>query len=281
MVEKKIMGSLYLNGLPMIPSSLCQSDTTISIGDTTPGRELQWVPDGDRLIADRCICFNVSWQQLNKQGLVFGTPVVIDRQQYMCRCLKVGKTQAADRCVCTNVSWNDLDQLGFVTGWPVRIDRKSYLCRCLHVGVDREESSEWDDLLDRTGNKDEVWHWKAQLFWGQEALDTLPSFNIIRGGKSSRRFEAVVSIVNIVYIGFRPILEPLPPPLSDLSAFAGKKIRVYGPKGKDIIGVLVSADEYDLILKDAVFQHGYYDWVAKDGKRIIANRNSVSFVQET
>lgn len=237
MVEKKIMGSLYSDGLPMILSSLCQSNTTISIGDTAPGRELQWVPDGDRLIANRCICFNVSWQQLNKQGLVFGTPVAIDGQLYMCRCLKVGKTQ----------------------GFP----------------------NEWDDLLDRIGNKDEVWHWKGQLFWGQEVLDTLPSFNIVRGGKSSRHFEAIVSIANTVSIGFRPILEPLPPPPSDLSVFTGKKIRVYGPKGEDIIGVLLSADEYDLILKDAVFQAGQYDWVAKDGIRTIANRDIVSFVQET
>lgn len=237
MGNKKNLGSLYLDGLPMVPSSLCMSNTTITVGDTVPMRELQWVPDGDRLIADRCICLNVSWQQLNRQGLIFGTPMIIDGQPYMCRCLKVGTKQG--------------------------------------------DPNEWDDLLNRIGRKDEVWHWRGQQFWGQEIVDSLPSAGIVRGGKSSRDLRLAISAISMKAIGFRPILEPLSPLPSDLSGFVGKRIRVYGPSGKDIIGLLVSADEYDLVLENPVFKPGEYNWAISDGGRAIANRRSISFVKET
>lgn len=38
---------------------------------------------------------NVSWEQLDSQGLVFGTPVQIDGQFYLFRCLKVGAKKDA------------------------------------------------------------------------------------------------------------------------------------------------------------------------------------------
>lgn len=236
MVQKKAMGSLYLDDQLMIPSSLCMSNTTIRIGDTVPGKELMWIPDGKRLIADRCVCLNVNWKQLDRQGLVFGTPMVVDGQTYMCRCLK--------------------------------------------VGAGRDEPNEWDDLLNRIGNKDALWHWKNQKFWGQELVDGVPLAAIVRGGKTSRAFEMAVPGVSLMNLGFRPVLEPVSPLPSNLSGFVGKRIRVYGPGGKDIIGLLVSTDEYDLVLENPVFRPGQYNWVISDGSRAIANRNRVSFVQE-
>lgn len=236
MEEKKTMGSLYLDDLPAPPSALCMNNTTIRIGDTVPGKELLWVPDGNRLIADRCICLNVNWRQLNQQGLVFGTPMVVDGRAYMCRCLRVGPV------------WG--------------------------------EPNEWDDLLDRIGNKDALWHWKSQKFWGQESVGGVSLAAVVRGGKTSRALEMVVNSVSFMNLGFRPILESISPLPSDLSGFVGKRIRVYGPSGRDIIGLLVSADEYDLVLENPVFRPGQYNWVISDGSRAIANKNSVSFVQE-
>ena len=144
MVEKKTMGSLYLDDLPAVPSTLCMSNTTIRIGDTVPGKELMWVPDGKRLILARCCCLNVNWKQLDQQGLVFGTPMVVDGQTYVCRCLK--------------------------------------------VGAGKDEPNEWDDLLNRLGNKDALWHWKNQKFWGQEFVAGVSLAAIVRGGKTSRDF---------------------------------------------------------------------------------------------
>ena len=134
--------------------------------------------------------------------------------------------------------------------------------------------------LNRLGNKDALWHWKNQKFWGQELVDGVPLAAIVRGGKTSRAFEMAVPGVSLMNLGFRPVLEPVSPLPSNLSGFVGKRIRVYGPGGKDIIGLLVSTDEYDLVLENPVFRPGQYNWVISDGSRAIANRNSVSFMQE-
>lgn len=61
---------------------------------------------------------NVSWEQLDSQGLVFGTPVQIDGQFYLCRCLKVGAEDgvpnewdtALDEAGENNMVWNWTNQ---------------------------------------------------------------------------------------------------------------------------------------------------------------------------
>ena len=83
------LGSIYFDGNPVAPGSALDGQQ-FSIGDTRPGKELQWVQDGRLLVADRCICVNISWDNLNKMGFVFGTLVVVDNNSYLCRCLKVG-----------------------------------------------------------------------------------------------------------------------------------------------------------------------------------------------
>lgn len=85
------LGSIYFDGDPVDPGSALDGQQ-FSIGDTHPGKELQWVQDGDLLVANRCICVNISWDKLNQMGFVFGALVVIDNESYLCRCLKVGET---------------------------------------------------------------------------------------------------------------------------------------------------------------------------------------------
>ena len=86
------LGTMYFDGSPADPGARFDKKT-LSIGGTLPGWELQWVKDGDRLIADRCICTTVSWHQLDCWGFVFGKLVYIDRNPYVCRCLRVGNTE--------------------------------------------------------------------------------------------------------------------------------------------------------------------------------------------
>lgn len=85
-------GTMYFDGSPADPGARFDKKT-LSIGGTLPGWELPWVKDGDRLIADRCICTTVSWHQLDCWGFVFGKLVYIDRNPYVCRCLRVGNTE--------------------------------------------------------------------------------------------------------------------------------------------------------------------------------------------
>lgn len=90
MAEIIKLGTLYFDGMPQDVGTP-YSDGTISFGNTVPTREIQWVKmKNGSLIADRCVCIEISWEQLHEKGFVFGTPVTVDGETYLCRCLRVG-----------------------------------------------------------------------------------------------------------------------------------------------------------------------------------------------
>lgn len=93
-------GSIYLGDMPQrIPQNPCiRGDipqyiptSPIRIGQTAEGRRIPWVkPDGmNLLIADRVLLADISWQQLQSAGLIYGTRVEIDGQRFVCRSLSV------------------------------------------------------------------------------------------------------------------------------------------------------------------------------------------------
>lgn len=93
-MEKILIGSIYLNGIAQMPWFDYDGSADISFGDTVPGRELQWVKlKNGLLIADRCVCTSISWEDLDKKGFAFGTPITIDGEAYWCRCLQVGSEE--------------------------------------------------------------------------------------------------------------------------------------------------------------------------------------------
>lgn len=57
------------------------------LGDTIPGKELEWIFVNGMFIAARNIKYSVSWERLNREGLVFGKKIIIDGKQYNCRLL--------------------------------------------------------------------------------------------------------------------------------------------------------------------------------------------------
>lgn len=81
------MGSLCLNGKPLPPGYPLKGEVNLALGNTVPGNAIQWVKVGDLLVADRCICTGVSWDDLNELGYIFGNPVCIDGVPYTCRSL--------------------------------------------------------------------------------------------------------------------------------------------------------------------------------------------------
>ena len=101
------LGTFYLNGVkqprptkpwgtdstpPGAPSAgdipVFSAGQSIEIRDTDPNDayKIQWreVNDGSKklLISDRVLLVNVSWDDLNAQGLIFGKTITIDGQQY-------------------------------------------------------------------------------------------------------------------------------------------------------------------------------------------------------
>lgn len=93
-MEKKKFGTMYIDDFPISPGFKYQKPNKISIGDTVSSCEIEWVElSSGLLVADRCVCSNVSWEQLNEFGLIFGTAIQIDSKWYLCRCLKVGNAR--------------------------------------------------------------------------------------------------------------------------------------------------------------------------------------------
>ena len=94
MAEIVNLGSLYLNGQPKDPG-VEYSGEVFSFGNTDPERPIPFVRWGELLVASQCVCTNISWDELNKAGYIFGRPVKINGTPYICRSLKVGEMEGA------------------------------------------------------------------------------------------------------------------------------------------------------------------------------------------
>lgn len=81
-------GSLYLGKTPEIAQCVypCHRPA-ISVGDMVEGKEVRWVLVDGLLVASYPILHEVSWEDLEEQGLVEGREVVIDGSRYRCRLL--------------------------------------------------------------------------------------------------------------------------------------------------------------------------------------------------
>lgn len=154
----------------------------------------------------------------------------------------------AVKCACVNASWEDLDKYGLIFGQLVKIDGAFYLCRSLKVGIADEVPNEWDALLDVMGDDDSLWHLKKQYFWGQETPPRYASRRAVRGHDSSRYWYHLTASLQLSYVGFRPVLEPLPsePMVSD--DLIGHSIKVYVDE-VSVTGLLVNYSDYDLAVR--------------------------------
>ena len=92
-MEERKFGSFYIGGKVSEPHVDCQLSqvTAISLGDTVPGKELKWVESEGFWVADTEVCLNISWQQLNYIGYIFGHPVKIDGRLFLCRSPKISR----------------------------------------------------------------------------------------------------------------------------------------------------------------------------------------------
>ena len=187
----------------------------------------------------------------------------------------------ASEIICPNAGWNDLEKYNFITGWPIRIDGVLYLCRSLKVGEERDVPNEWDSILDELGEDDGLWHWSDGYFWGQETSRRFASSRAVRGWSSARYWNYDSATYRYVYVGFRPVLEPLPPEPLVSDTLIGANLKVYGPDTA-IIGQLVEYTDYDLVMVSNADLRlpQQCQWARRDGKHIIIDRTAVIWVKE-
>ena len=115
----------------------------------------------------------------------------------------------ADRVLLAKVSWKDLNRNGFVNGKEIVIEGQHFRCRLLHVGNTEDVPNEWDKVLDATNENNALWHWKDMYFWGSDVPILRASTRAVRGWVSARYWDYNSATNRYVYVGFRPVLEPL------------------------------------------------------------------------
>lgn len=224
------LGSLYLGSRAVLPGTERNVAGPIFVGDTVPGMELQWVRAGSLLVGDRCACTNVSWKNLNLNGLIFGR--------------------------------------------PIKIDGATYLCRSLKVGAKRDELNEWDSLLDRFGEDNDLWHWLNRSFWGQESKVPGSESHIMRGYDFARKWSHNHETFCHAEVGFRPVLEPI---FSEpTNVLVDNIIKVFCPQNCVVKGLLIAFDEYDMVLISDYDLPVGCDWAVRDGNEIVLRRSAVA-----
>ena len=195
--------------------------------------------------------------------------------------VKWGELLVASQCVCSNISWKQLNKAGYILGRPVKIDGVPYLCRSLKVGDENDVPNEWDSILDDLGEDDSLWHWGSGYFWGQETARHHASSRAVRGYHSARYWDYYYAAYRDVYVGFRPVLEPLPPEPLISDALIRADLKVYG-SDTAIIGQLVEYTDYDLVMVSNADLRlpQQCQWARRDGKHIIIDRTAVIWVKE-
>lgn len=91
------------------------------------------------------------------------------------------------------------------------IDGNPYKVRLLKVGNKEGVPNEWDDLLNDLGEANGLLHWEEMFFWGQESSQKYAAYRAYRGYSSARSWGNYSASFRYVFIGFRPVLEPLAP----------------------------------------------------------------------
>ena len=193
-----------------------------SFGNTPSddAKKLQWVKikDGDKtlLICDRVILVNVTWNDLNSAGWIFGKEVNIDSAKYKLRSLTGGTGPR---------STNDWYSGGTPANneWDRFVTREEVI-----TGLPAPVSSDLDSSLNSTdlsSAHNQLWNWMGVYTWCQETYSSNMSRRAVRGYISARYWIISDATYSNPYVGFRPVLEILntDPLISDSDRDLGDK----------------------------------------------------------
>ncbi len=120
-----------------------------------------------------------------------------------------------DRGLINCVSWDTLEKAGYVSGKEVMIDGKRCRIRLMTgsngipgtYGKDR--CNEWDELMDKYGENNNLTHYKDMQTWCQEADCNYSDYRSVRGYRSARDYCGYHATDSRTYVAFRPVLEIL------------------------------------------------------------------------
>ena len=167
------------------------------------------------LICDRVILVNVSWDQLNSAGWIFGKTVTIDGAKYKCRSLTGGNNYRGNNAYNGGTPTNN--------EWDRFVTREEVIS-----GLPAPLSSDLDNSLnttDHSGTHNRLWHWAGVYSWCQETYAQNASYRASRGYNSARHWNFNNASYQSPYLGFRPVLEILntDPLISDSDRDLGDK----------------------------------------------------------
>ena len=174
-----------------------------SFGNTPSddAKKLQWVKikDGDKtlLICDRVILVNVTWNDLNSAGWIFGKEVNIDSAKYKLRSLTGGTGPR---------STNDWYSGGTPANneWDRFVTREEVI-----TGLPAPVSSDLDSSLNSTdlsSAHNQLWNWMGVYTWCQETYSSNTSYRAVRGYNSARNWNNNNATNSNPNLGFRPAL---------------------------------------------------------------------------
>ena len=182
------------------------SISNYSFGNTPSddAKKLQWVKikDGDKtlLICDRVILVNVTWNDLNSAGWIFGKEVTIDGAKYKLRSLTGGSNYR-----------NTSD--AYAGGTPTNNEWDRFITREeVITGLPAPVSSDLDSNLNSTdfsSTHNALWNWAGVYTWCQETYSSNTSRRAYRGCTSARYWYNYNATISFSYVGFRPVLEVL------------------------------------------------------------------------
>ena len=192
-----------------------------SFGNTPSddAKKLQWVKikDGDKtlLICDRVILVNVTWNDLNSAGWIFGKEVTIDGAKYKCRSLTGGSNYRGSDTYAGGTPTNN--------EWDRFVTREEVI-----TGLPAPVSSDLDSNLNSTdlgSAHNQLWNWMGVYTWCQETYSSNTSYRAIRGYYSARYWGSNRAAYSSPDVGFRPVLEILntDPLISDSDRDLGDK----------------------------------------------------------
>ena len=198
------------------------SISNYSFGNTPSddAKKLRWVKikDGDKtlLICDRVILVNVTWNDLNSAGWIFGKEVTIDGAKYKLRSLTGGSNYR-----------NTSD--AYAGGTPTNNEWDRFIAREeVITGLPAPVSSDLDSNLNSTdfsSTHNALWNWAGVYTWCQETYSSNTSHRAYRGYRSARYWYDNFATYSDSLAGIRPVLEILntDPLISDSDRDLGDK----------------------------------------------------------
>ena len=190
-------------------------------------------------IADFAVTHEVSWDNLNAKGLIFGKNYTAGGVDYTMRAPSEGSDS-------TGSSESQ-------RGTP--------------------QSNEWDRILDKNGGY--IKNWRRMHSWGQDISRSSWTTRVFRGYISARYWTATMSANSRPTIGFRPVLEILNPGTLVSDGLKAVTLDLGGGKlgnsFKDIQIIVKKGSEFTAPASDGLTRpdgnaDSYFQWLGSDGK---------------